>query len=95
MDSFDDKSINVRFDNESRQAIEKSNFDMKMKIYYLEEELRKVKSSHANGSDVDDLRSDVESLRLQVAEKGLELDQRKYVLHLYNIVLSLLWNISI
>jgi phage terminase Nu1 subunit (DNA packaging protein) len=77
MDSFDDKSINVRFDNESRQAIEKSNFDMKMKIYYLEEELRKVKNSHANGDDVDDLRSDVESLRLQLAEKGLELDQRK------------------
>ena len=80
MDNYDDRSVNVRFDNESREALEKANFDMKMKIYYLEEENRKIKKSGAAGhsmDEVDDLRSDIEAYRLKMTEKGLELDQRK------------------
>ena len=77
---MDDHSINVRFDSESREALEKANFDMKMKIYYLEEEMRKIKKIGHGGhsmDEVEDLRSDIEALRLQLTQKDLELEQRK------------------
>ena len=79
---MEDNSYSVKFDSESRQSLEKSNFDMKMKIYYLEEEIKKMKRNNLNGhslGDIDNLQSEVENLRLQVHERSLELEQRKFV----------------
>ena len=80
---MEDSSINVKYDAESRQSLEQANFEMKMKIFYLEEEMRKVRRLNGNGhssDEVDELKGEIESLKLQMQEKGLELDQRKYVL---------------
>ena len=41
-DSFDGGS-NYRNDGEARQVLEKANFDLKMKVFYLEENLKKSK----------------------------------------------------
>lgn len=76
----ENNSMNVRFDSESRQSLEKANFDMKMKIYYLEEEMRKLRRNDGNShssEDIDDFKSEIESLKLRMQEKGLELEQRK------------------
>lgn len=75
--------MDIRYDNESRQSLEKANFEMKMKIYYLEEEMRKLRRAAVSGhdmNDVDNMVAEIESMRLLLQEKTLELEQRKCVL---------------
>lgn len=68
-----------QFGEDTRQGLEKANFEMKMKLFYLEDEMKRLKSNGygSNLSDVETLRSEAESLRLLLQEKTLELDQRK------------------
>jgi chromosome segregation ATPase len=64
---------------EEKQKLEKENFDLKMKIYYLEDNLRQSAEGTA-GNEVDELRSENASLRLRLEEKELDLEQRNHLL---------------
>lgn len=68
---------NLREEADEKQQLEKSNFDLKMKVYYLEENLRKLSSQTALGEDT---KGDVTSLKLQLEEKTIELEQRNLLL---------------
>lgn len=66
-----------------KAQLEKNNFDLKMRVYYLEEKLTKLASGETGaallaGGHHDDSLSN--SLKLQVEEKNIELEQRNVLL---------------
>jgi hypothetical protein len=67
-----------------KAELEKSNFDLKMRVFYLEEKLTRLAGSEGTaglfGSGGDDGNSAMNALRLQVEEKNLELEQRNVLL---------------
>lgn len=76
-DSYDG-GANYRNDGEARQVLEKANFDLKMKVFYLEESLKNSSKNDDGASD--EARSENESLRYQLQDKNVELDQRNVLL---------------
>lgn len=69
----------LREDVEEKQRLEKTNFDLKMKVYYLENQLQK--SAEGSGPGDGDLsRGDATSLKLQLEERNIELEQRNLLL---------------
>lgn len=74
----------LRADSDDKAWLEKNNFDLKMKVYYLEENMKKMIESGAGNSThsdyAEELRAENTSLRLQVEEKCLEMEQRNTLL---------------
>jgi len=79
------ESGSLKEEVEAKQALEKSNFDLKMKVYYLEENLRRaaaagvggvVGSSSSSSSSSSELSALNSTLRVQLEEKNVELEQR-------------------
>jgi hypothetical protein len=64
---------------DEKQRIEKENFDLKMKIYYLEESIKNL-TEGVISSDQDDLRAENALLRTQIEENGLNIEQRNTLL---------------
>lgn len=56
-----------------KQWLEKSNFDLKMKVYYLEEKLRMQNSSTNDDELKYSIDSSFNSLKIQLEEKEIEL----------------------
>lgn len=74
-------SGNLREEAAIKAELEKSNFDLKMRVFYLEEKLTRLaggESTAALFAPSDD--STTNALRLQVEEKNLELEQRNLLL---------------
>jgi chromosome segregation ATPase len=72
---------NLREEQEDRQRLEKSNFDLKMRNYYLEENLKRIQDGeHTSSNQNESSRSEITSLKLQLEEKNIELDQRNMIL---------------
>ena len=67
-----------------KAELEKTNFDLKMRVFYLEEKLTRLAGSEGAagliGSGGDDGNSATNALRLQVEEKNIELEQRNVLL---------------
>lgn len=66
---------------EERQRLERQNFDLKLKVFHLEENIKKlqdVEVRHEVNSGI--VRSEVSDLRLQLEEKDIELEQRNLLL---------------
>jgi hypothetical protein len=76
----------LRADSDEKAWLEKNNFDLKMKVYYLEENLKKISDSgggHGAQHQADyteELRAENTSLRLQVEEKCIEMETRNTLL---------------
>lgn len=68
-------------DSEEKQKLEKQNFEQKMKIFHLEEQL---KQQQEQGSTKDTFhnrtKSELSDLKLQLEEKEIELEQRNLLL---------------
>eukprot|EP01041_Mallomonas_annulata_P001964 gene1964-3814_t len=61
--------------------LEKQNFDLKLKTFYLEDRIRKTSpSTNMLGIDYDELKIENASLRLLIEEKNIELEQRNALL---------------
>lgn len=78
-------SRNLNDEMVQTKKLEKDNFDMKMKIFYLEEQLQRYQGdgmdgTGANSNDLNELSADNMSLRIQVEETGIELEQRNTLL---------------
>jgi DNA repair exonuclease SbcCD ATPase subunit len=64
-----------------RQRLEKDNFDLKMKVYYLEESLRKVSTASVASPEYDTVTLSENSLcKMQLDERTAELDRRNVLL---------------
>ena len=72
-------SGSLKSEIEEKQKLEKENFDLKMKIYYLEDNLRQVGNSGAS-NEMDELRAENMNLRLKIEEQTIDLDQRNSLL---------------
>ncbi len=71
----------LREEQDDRQRLEKNNFDLKMKVYYLEENLKRFQDGEQNfDAQSDSARSEITNLKLQLEEKHIELDQRNMIL---------------
>lgn len=70
----------LKEEHDERQKLEKSNFDLKMRVYYLEEALKKFQDTDLGNSDNDELASEVSTLRLDLEEKKIELERRNLLL---------------
>jgi chromosome segregation ATPase len=69
----------LKHEIEEKQKLEKDNFDLKMKIYYLEESLRQQNSGESN-QEVEDLRNENRQLRNKVQENAVDLEHRNTLL---------------
>jgi chromosome segregation ATPase len=74
----------LRDETDEKKRLEKHNLDLKMKVMYLEENMKKLSSSHNFGqhhhADVESIEADLSALRLQLEEKEIELEQRNLLL---------------
>ena len=72
---------NLRDEQEEKQRLEKANFDLKMKVYYLEESLKRFQDGE-NMSDVqtDNQKIEISKLKLQLEDKQIDLEQRNLLL---------------
>jgi Centrosomin N-terminal motif 1 len=71
--------ILVRDEQEDRQRLEKENFDLKMKMYYMESAMKRSGEA-SDGSAVSTLISTKIDFARQLEEKNFELDQRNQLL---------------
>eukprot|EP00602_Paraphysomonas_sp_CaronLab_P000508 CAMPEP_0185020024 /NCGR_PEP_ID=MMETSP1103-20130426/2612_1 /TAXON_ID=36769 /ORGANISM="Paraphysomonas bandaiensis, Strain Caron Lab Isolate" /LENGTH=1277 /DNA_ID=CAMNT_0027550661 /DNA_START=67 /DNA_END=3897 /DNA_ORIENTATION=+ len=72
-------SGNLKTEIEEKQQLEKENFDLKMKVYYLENNIRQI-TDGVPVSEVDDLRSENSMLRIQLEDSYADLEQRNSLL---------------
>lgn len=72
---------NLRDEQEDKQRLEKSNFDLKMKVYYLEESLKRFQDGESM-SDIqtDNQKVEISKLKLQLEDKQIDLEQRNLLL---------------
>lgn len=71
----------LRDEQEEKQRLEKSNFDLKMKVFYLEESLRRFQDGEdAIDSKSEKYRADINRLQIQLEEKQVDLEQRNLLL---------------
>jgi hypothetical protein len=78
-------SRNLNDELVENKKLEKDNFDMKMKIFYLEEQLQRYQgdgmdASGVNSNDMNELSADNMSLRIRLEETSIELEQRNALL---------------
>lgn len=71
----------LRDEQEEKQKLEKSNFDLKMKVYYLEESLKRFQDGeHMTDVQSDHQRIEISKLKLQLEDKQVDLEQRNLLL---------------
>ena len=76
-----DSMSSLREEHEEKQRIEKSNFDLKMKVYYLEENLKRYQDGeHATDVQSEHLKIEISKLKLQLEDKQVDLEQRNLLL---------------
>ena len=68
-----------RIEDDEKSYLEKSNFDLKMKVYYLEDNIKKMMDTGAESAS-EELKNEMTSLRLQLEEKNIEVEQRNTLL---------------
>ena len=78
-------SRNLNDELVANKKLEKDNFDMKMKIFYLEEQLQRcegdgMNANGVNSNDMNELSADNMSLRIKLEESQIELEQRNTLL---------------
>lgn len=72
---------NLREEHEEKQRLEKSNFDLKMKVYYLEENLKRFQDGEHHGDvQTEHLKQEVSKLKLVLEDKQVDLEQRNLLL---------------
>lgn len=74
--------INIlREEQEEKSKLEKSNFDLKMKVYYLEESLKRYQDGEdMNDSQSINYRMEIDKLKLLLEDKQVDLEQRNLLL---------------
>jgi chromosome segregation ATPase len=71
----------LREEQEEKQKLEKVNFDLKMKIYYLEESLKRFQDGEqVHDVQTDHFKNEIHKLKLQLEEKQVDLEQRNLLL---------------
>lgn len=71
----------LREEQEEKARLEKSNFDLKMKVYYLEESLKKMNEGvHMHDMQSEHARTEINTLKLQLEEHQVDLEQRNLLL---------------
>jgi DNA repair exonuclease SbcCD ATPase subunit len=72
---------NLREEHEEKQRLEKANFDLKMKVYYLEENLKRYQDGeHADDVQGEHLKQENSKLKLMLEDKQVDLEQRNLLL---------------
>jgi len=72
---------NLREEHEEKQRLEKSNFDLTMTVYYLEENLKRFQDGeHAGDLQAGQMKMEVNKLKLQLEDKQVDLEQRNLLL---------------
>eukprot|EP01031_Cornospumella_fuschlensis_P031644 gene31644-38244_t len=72
---------NLKDDYEDKLRLERQNFDLKLKVFHLEETLKKMQDSEMRQEVHQGLaRSEVADLKMQIEEKEIELEQRDLLL---------------
>jgi hypothetical protein len=72
---------NLRDEQEEKQKLEKANFDLKMKVYYLEENLKRFHDGeNMNDVQTDNQKVEISKLKLQLEDKQIDLEQRNLLL---------------
>ena len=80
-DGMSSSMNNLREEHEEKQRLEKSNFDLKMKVYYLEENLKRYQDGeHAGDAQTEHQRLEIGKLKLQLEDKQVDLEQRNLLL---------------
>lgn len=70
-----------RDDIEDKQRLEKQNFDLKMKIYHLEETVKRFQDAeHRSDLSTTAARSEVGDLKLKLEEMQIEIEQRELLM---------------
>lgn len=68
---------NLKDEVEERQRLERQNFDLKLKVFHLEETIKKLQDVEVRNEVHSGMaRSELSDLRLQLEEKNIELEQR-------------------
>lgn len=71
----------LRDEQEEKQKLEKNNFDLKMKVYYLEESLKRFQDGeHMTDAQSDHQKIEISKLKLQLEDKQIDLEQRNLLL---------------
>jgi chromosome segregation ATPase len=70
----------VRDEAERVASLERTNFDLKMKVFYMEEQMRKLSESANQADAAEDLREQNQQLRGDLEERTLEVEQRNALL---------------
>jgi ribosomal protein L31E len=76
LDSISTGRFNLRSEEEERQTLEKANFDLKMKVFHLESNIRRL----TNGDSFNSENMDIISLTNEVDQKNSELEHRNSLL---------------
>jgi DNA repair exonuclease SbcCD ATPase subunit len=72
---------NLREEHEEKQRLEKANFDLKMKVYYLEENLKRYQDGeHADDVQGEHFKQENSKLKLKLEDKQVDLEQRNLLL---------------
>jgi chromosome segregation ATPase len=72
---------NLREEHEEKQRLEKANFDLKMKVYYLEENLKRYQDGeHAGDVQGEHFKQENSKLKLMLEDKQVDLEQRNLLL---------------
>ncbi|RYG66508.1 hypothetical protein EON64_09595, partial [archaeon] len=72
---------NLKDDYEEKLRLERQNFDLKLKVFHLEETLKKMQDSEMRQEVHQGMsRSELADLKLQIEEKDIELEQRDLLL---------------
>jgi chromosome segregation ATPase len=78
--SASDRAFFVREETERVASLERMNFDLKMKVFYMEEQMRKLSDSAGQEDAADELREQNNQLRGDLEERTLEVEQRNALL---------------
>lgn len=71
----------LRDEYEEKQRLDKQNFDLKMKVYYLEEQLKRIQDNEIRVEQSSNHhKNEISDLKLQLEEKDIELEQRNLLL---------------
>ncbi|KAJ1438837.1 hypothetical protein B484DRAFT_392077 [Ochromonadaceae sp. CCMP2298] len=72
---------NLREEQEEKQRLEKSNFDLKMKVYYLEEGLKRFQDGEEeHDGQYETMRVERSKMKMEMEEKNIDIEQRNMLL---------------
>jgi chromosome segregation ATPase len=72
---------NLREEQEEKQRLEKSNFDLKMKVYYLEESLKRFQDGEdEHDGQYESMKLERGKMKMEMEEKNIDIEQRNLLL---------------